>query len=271
LTKIYYFSGTGNSLWSAKKIAQIIGNCELYNIGVEARKNEIIIEAEKIILIFPSYAYGLPLIVSRFVKNAVFKTPYTAAFVTYGSSPAGTLAALSRILKRKKSGVLFFGRIPAPENYLAIFGPPKTEKLQRRLFMQREATEEAARCVIAGKGNRVNTFRPFSALISLLFSIGVKIFYKFYRTSADCNGCGICEEICPVSAIFMKDGRPVFTGKCEHCQGCVDICPLRAIQFGRVKFGAPGYCHPDVSISELGAVQKEIFTTNSVPSVRTNL
>jgi ferredoxin len=251
LTKIYYFSGTGNSFWSAKRIAQLIGNCELYNIGVEAQKKEIVLEAEKIILIFPSYAYGLPLIVSRFVKNAVFKTPFSAAFVTYGSSPGGTLAALSRILKRKNSGVCFFGRIPAVENYLAIFGPPKAEKLERRLFLQREATEEAARCITAGKGNRVNTFRPFSALVSLLFTAGAKFFYKFYRISAGCNGCGICEEICPVSAIVMKDRHPVFTGKCEHCQGCVDICPQRAIQFGRVKFGTPGYRHPDVSISEL--------------------
>jgi ferredoxin len=251
MTKIYYFSGTGNSLWSAKRIAQIIGNCELYNIGVEAQKNEIILEADAIILIFPSYAYGLPLIVSRFVKNAVFKTPYTAAFVTYGSSPGGTLAALSRLLKRKNIGVSFFGRIPAQENYLAIFGSPQKEKLERRLSMQREATEDAARCIIAGMGNRVNTFRPFSALVSLLFSLGVKIFYKRYRVSADCNGCGICEKICPVSAIAMKDGRPIFTAKCEHCQGCVDICSLRAIQFGRVRFGAPGYRHPDVSISEL--------------------
>jgi ferredoxin len=228
----------------------------LYNIGVEAQKDEIILEAEKIILVFPSYAYGLPLIVSRFVKKAVFKTPFTAAFVTYGSSPGGTLAALSRILKRKNAGVSFFGRIPAVENYLAIFGSPRKEKLERRLSMHREATEEAARCVIAGKGNRINTFRPFSALVSFLFSFGVKIFYKRYRISAGCNGCGICREICPVSAIVMKDGHPVFTEKCEHCQGCVNICPLRAIQFLRVKFGTPGYRHPDVAVSELASCNR---------------
>jgi ferredoxin len=262
LIKIYYFSGTGNSFWSAKKIAQIIGNCELYNIGVEARKKKIILTAEKIVLVFPSYAYGLPLIVSRFVKDAEFKTPYIAAFVTYGSSPGGTLTALSRILKRKNISISFFGRIPSAENYLAIFGPPKTKKLERRLLMQRSATEEAARCIIAGNGNSVNAFRPFSALISFLFSIGVKIFYKRYRISAGCNACGICKKICPVSAIVMKDNRPVFTGKCEHCQGCIDICPLRAIQFGRVKFGTPGYRHPDVSISEL-ALNNAEETVNS--------
>ena len=252
MTKIYYFSGTGNSLWSAKKIADIIGGgCELLDIGIEAQKDELIVEADAVVLVFPSYAYGLPLIVHRFAKNAVFKTPYAAAFVTYGSNPGGTLGALRRILKKKKINASFYGGIPAVENYLAMFGPPKAKTQERRLAVQKEATEKAARNVIERRENRVNTFRPLSAFVSLLFSLGVKIFYKHYRLSKDCNGCGICEKICPVSAIAMKDGQPLFSKKCEHCQGCVNMCPLRAIQFGRVKFGAPGYRHPEININEL--------------------
>jgi ferredoxin/protein involved in ribonucleotide reduction len=249
LTKIYYFSGTGNSLWSAQRIAEIIGeSCELYNIGVEAQKNEIIVEADAVVLIFPSYAYGLPLIVRRFAKNAIFKTPYIAVFVTYGTSPGGTLAAISRILKRKNIASSFFGRILTVENYLALFGPPKAQTVERCLLMQQKVTEEAARSIIERRKNHICTFRPLSALISLFFSAGVRIFYKHYRLSADCNGCGICLKICPVSAIIMKDNRPVFTARCEHCQGCIDICPLRAIHFGRVKSGTPGYYHPWVKL-----------------------
>ena len=257
MTKIYYFSGTGNSLWSAKKIAQSIGDCGLFNIGVEARKENLIIEADAVVVVFPSYGYGLPVIVRRFVKNAVFKTPYIASFVTYGSSPGGTLGELRRLLRKKGAGKLFFGNIPAVENYLAMFGPPNLEKLKNRVSMQQKATEEAALCVIERRENRVNTFRPFSAFVSLLFSLGIKIFYKRYRLGAGCNGCGICEKLCPVSAIVMKEGRPAFTGKCEHCQACVDICPARAIQFGRVKFDTPGYRHPEITIEELIRHQEE--------------
>jgi ferredoxin len=253
VTKIYYFSGTGNSLWSAKKIAQIIGpdSCALYNIGVEAQKKEIIIETDAVVFVFPSYAYGLPLVVRRFAHNATIKTPYAAAFVTYGSSPRGTLGALRRILLKKNIGALFFGRIPAVENYLAMFGPPRSQTRERRVLMQEEATKEAARCIIERRENTVNTFCPFSALVSLLFSLGVKFLYRRYRLGAHCDGCGVCEKICPVSAIIMRDGRPVFTPKCEHCQGCVDLCPLRAIQFGRVKWGVPGYRHPGIELADL--------------------
>jgi ferredoxin len=251
LTKICYFSGTGNTLWSAKKIADMIGGaCELVNIGAAAQKDNVI-EADAVVLLFPSYAYGMPLIVRRFVQNAVFKTPYIAAFVTFGSSPGGTLAALSRILKRKNMSAVYCGRIPAVENYIVLFGPPKEKVMRRRLAIQRQATEEAARCVVERRVNTVNTFRPLSVFIAWLFSKGVKIFYKHYHVSDDCNGCGICEEVCPVSCIVMRDNRPQFSGKCEHCNGCLNWCPLKAIHFGRLKSGTPRYHHPEITVSDM--------------------
>ena len=225
--------------------------CELHNIGSVMKNENLIIEAQAVVIVFPSYAYGLPLVVRRFVKKAVFKTSYIASFVSYGSSPMGTLGSMRRILKKKGVEKLFFGRIPAVENYLALFGAPKPAIIAHRVFLQKEATEEAGRAVIERRVNKVNTFVPFSSLVSLLFYWGLKVFYKHYRLGKDCNGCGICEKICPVFAIVMKDGQPLFTEKCEHCQACVNLCPFRAIQFGRVKHGTPGYCHPGIDIQDL--------------------
>jgi len=254
MIKIYYFSGTGNTLWSARRIAEIIGaeKCQLFNIGIEAQKSEIVLEAEAVVLLFPSYAYGLPIIVRQFMKRAVFKTPYIAFFVTYGTSPGGTLAEAGRILKRKKIKAAYYGRIPAVENYIAIFGPPKKKIEQRRLAMQRETTEEAARCIMEKRMNRINTFRPLSAFVSMLFSlVGLKVFYNYYRVTQKCNGCGLCEKLCPVSGISMQDGRPIFSAKCEHCQGCLNWCPLNAITFGRVRQNTPRYHHPEISIEDI--------------------
>ena len=252
MTKICYFSGTGNTLWSAKKIAELAGGeTELINIGLEAQKSEIVLEAEAVVLLFPAYAYGAPLVVRHFCQKAVLRTPYFAAFVTFGTTPGGALAEVDRILKRQKIKASYFGRIPSVENYIAIFGPPKEKTTERRLLLQKETTEEAARCVIKRQTNHINTIRPLSAFVSLLFSMGVKIFYKWYRVNGDCDGCGICERVCQVSAITMKEGRPVFSNKCEHCQACLNWCPHKAIQFARLKSGTPRYHHPEIKVPDI--------------------
>jgi ferredoxin len=257
MTKIFYFSGTGNSLWSAKKIAHNISGadpgekCGLYNIGVEARRSEKIITADAVIFVFPSFAYGMPHVVRKFIKSAVFKTPYFAAFVTFGSSPGGTLGSVRRIIKKKEINKMFFGRIPAVENYLAIFGTPKDGIIKQRCQMQEKATDAAARSVIEREENKVSEFYPFSFFVYCLFTLGIKIFYNFFRVSGKCTGCASCEKICPVSAIVMKDGKPRFSPKCGHCQGCVNLCPSRAIQFARVRFGTKGYIHPEIDIKEM--------------------
>jgi len=252
MTKLYYFSSTGNTLWSAKKIAEMIGGeYTLCNIGVESKKEKIIVEADAVILLFPSYAYGLPVAVKSFLKKAEFKTPYAAALVTYGSNPGGTLTSASFILKQKNINAIWYGRIPAVENYLVIFGAPKEKTRQKRLAMQQKATEEAARCIIERRTNRVCTFRPLSAFVYSLFLLGRSVFYKYYRISDACNGCGTCEKVCPVSAITIKDKRPVFSGACEHCLGCLCWCPQKALAFGRIRFNSPQYHHPEITLSEM--------------------
>ena len=252
VVKLYYFSGTGNTLWSAQTIAKEIGgDCQLINIGIEAQKKEIVLEADAIVFLFPAYAYGAPVVVRNFVKRAVLKTSHISLFVTFGTSPGGALAELGRILKRKNAAQIFYGRIPSVENYIAIFGPQKPELIQKRLEMQRAATAEAARAVSQRLSNRINTFRPFSAFISLLFSLGVRIFYKWYKVTDDCDACGFCEKLCPVSAITIQNQKPVFSKKCEHCQGCLNWCPKNAILFGRIDSLTPRYHHPDIDTDKI--------------------
>ena len=252
LTKICYFSGTGNTLWSAQKIANSIdGDCTLVNIGKEIFKNEINLEADAVILVFPAYAYGAPVIIRRFAKKAIIKAAYLALFVTYGTSPGGALAEIGRILSKRKIKVSWFGRLPSVENYIALFGPQSEKTITRRLDMQTKTTDAAIRVIKERQTNSINMIRPFSAFVSLLFSLGVKIFYKRYKVSDECNGCGICEKVCPVSAVTMRDGKPVFSGKCEHCQGCINWCPQRAIHFGKVGSQTPRYHHPEISVSDI--------------------
>jgi len=267
VTKIYYFSGTGNTLWSAKRIAEALRGapadggsgaagagreeCRLFNIGAEAQRETVSIEADCLVILFPAYGYGLPGVVRRFLKKAVIRSPYTAFLVTFGTSPGGALAEAGRIAAGKGLNRCFYGRIPSAENYIALFGPPAAGTLAQRLAMQEKATDSAALSIKERGTNRVRTFRPLSSLISLLFSAAKSFFYRMYKTGAECNGCGLCAKLCPVQAIVMKDGRPAFTGKCEHCQACLNWCPREAIGFGRLRSGVPRYRRPGVNIEDM--------------------
>ena len=69
--------------------------------------------------------------------------------------------------------------------------------------------------------------------------------YKDYKvapmipqTGADCIGCGVCAQRCPMEAINMVDLTATDTAKCISCMACTKVCPTgaRAVPAGLVEF-----------------------------------
>jgi ferredoxin len=251
MIKIYYFSGTGNTYWSAKKLAALLGDAEFFSISREIRNPEILIEAEAVVFVFPAYAYETPIMVRRFLEKAEIRADYIAALVTCGSSPGGALAEVRRVLRRKGLTLNFAHRIPCVENYIPIFGVPKAKKQARRLALQAATTEAAARAITSRAVNKVWPFRPLSKIISALFRSGRPLFVTGFHRTKDCTRCGLCARICPAGAINMTAEGPVFQKTCEHCQACLNFCPCRAISYIRLKPNTPRYHHPEVTAEDL--------------------
>ena len=56
---------------------------------------------------------------------------------------------------------------------------------------------------------------------------------SFFTVEDTCMGCGLCAKRCPVGAIQMVDGKPMWAApKCEKCLRCLHYCPKFAIQHG---------------------------------------
>jgi ferredoxin len=250
MTKIYYFSGTGNTLAAAKRLGAILEG-EVYNIGALMQGEKAVLTADRAVILFPAYAYGAPLLVQRFAERFRIESPYIAAFVTYGTNPGGALAEVYLAFKKRGMTLAFAGGIPSVENYIPIFGHPSEAVQRKRLAMQSAGEEAAAQAIAEGRRNRPRLFRPFSGFISALFRMGKGLFVKGYTVHPGCTGCGLCAEICPAAAITLRSGKPVFSARCEHCQACLNWCPARAIGYIRLKPDTPRYRHPDVTVTEM--------------------
>lgn len=48
-----------------------------------------------------------------------------------------------------------------------------------------------------------------------------------------CIGCGACVDVCPQSALYMKDDKVEVNEKCNLCGACIDACPVNALSIPR--------------------------------------
>jgi len=74
---------------------------------------------------------------------------------------------------------------------------------------------------------------------------------KNYWVDEKCNGCKICEQICPVDNIKMEAGKPKWLGHCEQCMSCIQYCPQESIQYGKNTPKRKRYKNPRINISEM--------------------
>ena len=100
--KVFYFTGTGNSLYAAKQIVQNLGDAELISIS-KVIDTDIDFSCEKIVIVFPVYLWGLPNIISEFIKK--IKVPNTTsvyAIATNGGLAGDPHKYIKEILKKKR-------------------------------------------------------------------------------------------------------------------------------------------------------------------------
>lgn len=248
---VYYFSGTGNSYFVARAVAKTL-DCRCIDLATGTPADKI--NADKIVIVFPSYAYGAPKPVLRFLKHTRLTARYIAVAVTCGSSSGGTLHSVRRVLKRRKTTVSYFAEIVAPENFIPIFGAPQDAYLKQRLTSLESGAKQLAGTVEERGINWLTGIKPLSALISALFLLASPLLALFSRINRKkCTGCGLCEKSCPCGAIVMtkKSKVKIKKTKCAICQRCFNVCPQKCITFCRLTEKSGRYFHPGVNLKDI--------------------
>jgi len=255
-TNLYYFSGTGNSLKIAKDLASELGNVHLINIAkVIDQKQQI--KADVIGIVFPVYIWGLPLIVERFAQQLqVSGNTYLFSVTTYGGFPANTNIQLKKIFNKKGLHLSAAWGIKMPGNYIPMYGAVSLEKQQQMFDNARTEVLEIAKKIKNSEGGSIkkNGFLTnwlFSGLIYNFSAKHIPEMAKSFWVNDKCNGCTICQKICPVGNIKMVDNKPIWDNRCEQCLACLQWCPEEAIESGKKTLGRKRYQHPKITIRDL--------------------
>ncbi|MGE5474351.1 MAG: EFR1 family ferrodoxin [Ignavibacteriales bacterium] len=255
-TKIFYFSGTGNSLFAAKTLASRLEDAEVISIAKVIGK-DIDLSCNKVGIIFPVYAWGPPRIVSEFVKTLDLKDKYVFSIVTYGVFIGGPLITLNKIIKTNGGKISAGFGIKLPGNYIIGYGssgsPEEAFKKTANKFIKKldiiaEVVKNSKETGIEKNPGIVNaiTNNIHTALMSHL-----KDMEKGFWVNDKCIDCKRCEKICPVENIKMVDGKRTWQGKCELCMACIQWCPTEAIQHGKGTAKRRRYQHPEIRLEEM--------------------
>ena len=256
---IYYFTGSGNSLAIAQKIAAALEDCEVIPVASLKDSPTIAPVADRVGIVFPVYFLGLPLMVAEFAGRLDrSRAGYTFGVVTFGGSGSEpALRQLDTLIRKQNEHGLDAGfSVKMPGNYILMYDPP-SGKNQEEIFA---AADHRLGEMIPAIGRCDHTKLPWSLIGALIHAAAYPWFVshahgkarEFTVTDA-CTSCGTCAEICPAKNIDIVEGRPVWKDRCELCLGCIHLCPAQAIQAGKNTTGRPRYRNPDITIAEMKA------------------
>lgn len=248
---LYWFSGTGNTLWLARRLA-----ARLEELGDSAALREIIQGADHgpedtLVFCFPVYSYGMPRMMGNFVARLTGSNN-VAILCNMGGGAGGTLAVAARALAAGGFRVMGGRAVLMPNNYTA--GRIPKPEITARLNEEAEA-KVAAFAQELHQGGAEFRLGPIAGRLSgfanrmFLKSLGVTA--KGFSVSTDCNGCNVCRRVCPTENIKMQGGKPVWGRNCEQCLRCLHLCPENAVSLmGTAKRRRPQYCHPGVKLKD---------------------
>lgn len=259
-TKVFYFTGTGNSLHVAKQLVQNICDSELISVSKVIDTN-IEFSCDKIIIVFPVYFWGLPNIITEFINK--IKVPNTTsiyAIATNGGLAGDPHKYIKKILT-KTNNILSAGFLVwMPENFILRY-PPFPKWLEG--FCLKIADKKIVKIIDNIKINKTGIYQKSRYLFNWFLSmqgeyLAKQIFINknikpkdYFWANEKCTQCGLCIKICPKNNISLNKGVLSWGENCELCVSCLHWCPQEAIQMKKVTIKRKRYHHPEITINEL--------------------
>jgi len=253
-TVIFYYTGTGNSLWSARLLAAELGDAGLRPMkGADALAAG---DADAVGFVFPVHIWGIPVPVAEFIEKLSLRPRvYLFALAVNAGQVSRTLVQLRELLAGRGLKLSAGFSIVLPSNYIPWGGPGPAELQKARGDGARARIAEAAACISGRESGPIEKGPLWQRIVfTAIYKMTCKQVHKMdkdFWCDDKCNSCGVCVQICPAKNIELREGKPLWQHHCEQCLACIQWCPQQSIQFGKKTPAYERYRHPEVSLSDM--------------------
>lgn len=252
---VFYFTGTGNSLYIAKQLSE-----SPVSIPQAMKQETLDFTDESIGIVAPIYGHEMPQMVKDFLKKAAFHTDYFYILLTYGNRHGGAAELAKQVCDECGVSVNYINVIQMVDNWLPSFDMNEQKAIDKHIPQQLAP-------ILADLNSKKNAISPVTdadraahqQFLAGISRMPADAWQHLLKISDACIGCGICEKVCPSGSIRVENGRAVHhAGNCQTCLACVHACPQKAI--GLVmpeKNPNARYRNEHISLQEIIAANKQ--------------
>jgi len=244
-TTIYYFSATGNSLTTARLLAERLDNCRLIPATAAGKEPKIIDDSDCVGFVFPVYYGDMPYPMRRLIGKLVLKSEaYVFAVATCRGHTGDAAKRLDLLMRTRGQKLSLFQSIPMPGNSFLNEMEVDNEHLAKQ-------KERIAPLIDPILGKKYEDY--FTTDVLKLQPVSYPNNFRAIMADDTCIGCGTCAAVCPMDNIVLCNSKAFIGDQCATCLACFHWCPVEAIYMSKQEGieRRRKYRHPDVVLEDI--------------------